>query len=63
VSAICASNGQGEHMSANSPNDTISLWCHDVAKNVDSPISLEEIRSTTRSKSSIEDLDHFTNED
>jgi len=34
-------------MSTNSPNDTISLWCCDVAKNVDSPISLEEIRSMT----------------
>ncbi len=60
--AIRASNGQGEHMSTYSPNNTISLWCHDVAKNVDSPISLEEIRSMTTSKSSIEDLDRFTRE-
>ncbi len=61
--AICASNGQGEHVSTDSPSDTISLWRRDVAENVDSPISLEEIRPMTTSKSNIEDLDRFTNED
>jgi hypothetical protein len=52
-------------VSTNSPSDTINLWCRDVAENVQlvSPISLEEIQSTTTSKSSIKDLDHFTNED
>jgi hypothetical protein len=41
--AIRGSNGQGEHMSTNSPSDTISLWCRNAAENVNSPISLEEI--------------------
>ena len=69
VLAIRASDGQGGHVPTGSPpnkNDTICLWCHDVAENVggiDSSISTDEIRSMTTSKSSIEDLDNFTNEE
>jgi hypothetical protein len=37
VPAIRVSNGQGEHVSTNSPSDTINLWCRDVAENVVSP--------------------------